>query len=127
MGGGIHREKNVESSFLSEYTVHDYIGSGTVAVVRRATRISDGRELALKCISSSDDEVQQFAKDEYELLESLKHPSIVQVLNLHVTDVQICIAIEFCDRGSLQGYVEECGIIDEVTIKPLFRQFLQVL
>ena len=59
--------------------------SGTVAVVRLAKRRSDGRHIAVKCVSSSDDEMRQFTRDEYDpgfqkTLPIRLHPAIYRAL-----------------------------------------------
>ena len=61
---GVLQDAWAEPSYFSEYKIKGQIGSGTTAVVRRATRLTDGREVALKCIKTSDDELQQFTREE---------------------------------------------------------------
>jgi len=120
-------EASAIPAFFEAYEVREKIGSGTTAVVRRANRVCDGKEVALKCIRTGDEEMQQFAKAEYELLRTLRHQSIIQAARLHESSMQVCIELEFCEKGCLQTYVEERGPLSEVASKPLFHQFLQAV
>jgi len=83
-----------QSDFTGNYELGGALGSGTTAVVRRARCFSDGREVAVKCIASCEDEVREFARMEFALVRGLKHPSIVRMEKLFEGPLAIWICME---------------------------------
>lgn len=110
---------------LAGYDLGKQLGSGTMAVVRRAVRQADGYELAAKCIRSNDEEILQFAREEYRLMNSLMHTSVVRAEGIHEETCCIWILLELCQDGSLQHYVRHHGAFTEADAKPLFCQLLE--
>lgn len=101
----ICRERS-HSAFESTYELGDAVGSGTTSVVRLATRREDGQQIAVKCfVSNDDDEMKQFAKDEYDLVRKLRHPSIIKFEALFYCRDSVLICMELCLGGSLEEYV----------------------
>lgn len=101
----IWRERS-HSAFESTYELGDAVGSGTTSVVRLATRREDGQQIAVKCfMSNDDDEMKQFAKDEYDLVRKLRHPSIIKFEALFYCRDSVLICMELCLGGSLEEYV----------------------
>jgi len=118
---------NVPCSFTSEYCLGAVLGSGTVAVVRRATRLVDGRQVAAKCSTSNDDEIHSFARREYELLSSLQHASIIHVDSFHASGHQSFMVMEIMEGCSLQSHVDKCGPFGEASAVHLLRQLLEAV
>jgi len=109
-------------TFTAEYKLGEIIGSGTVATVRTAVR-RDGRQVAVKLVATRDDEMRQFTKDEYELIASLRHPSI-KTEELHTSELCLMICMEFCALGSLESYVLKAGFMAEPSAVHHFQQLL---
>lgn len=121
----VHGYNVVRRAELAGYDLGKQLGSGTMAVVRRAVRQVDGCELAAKCIRSNDEEILQFARDEYELMKTLMHPSVVRAEGIHEESCCIWILLELCQDGSLQHYVRNHGPFTEAAATPLFCQLLE--
>lgn len=111
-------------TFTADYDLGRVLGSGTVATVRKAVRRRDGRKFAVKLVRSQDEEMRQFTLDEYTLLTSLRHPSIVKMEGLHSGISCLMICMELCDLGSLDRYVSKNGIMSEASAVNFFKQLL---
>eukprot|EP00929_Paragymnodinium_shiwhaense_P080373 TRINITY_DN41911_c0_g2_i1.p1 TRINITY_DN41911_c0_g2~~TRINITY_DN41911_c0_g2_i1.p1 ORF type:complete len:588 (-),score=75.82 TRINITY_DN41911_c0_g2_i1:29-1792(-) len=116
-----------ESAFLENYELAHVLGSGTVAVVRQATRLKDGRQVAVKCIISSDTEMRMFCRQEFDLLKKLHHESIIGVDALYDAPPMMWLCMELCENGCVQSYVDANGSFCEDSALPLFFQLLSAL
>eukprot|EP00931_Biecheleriopsis_adriatica_P060625 TRINITY_DN36421_c0_g1_i1.p1 TRINITY_DN36421_c0_g1~~TRINITY_DN36421_c0_g1_i1.p1 ORF type:complete len:369 (+),score=64.60 TRINITY_DN36421_c0_g1_i1:59-1165(+) len=123
----VHGYKVVPSEELGlvGYDLGELLGSGTTAVVRKAVRQDDGCVLAVKCVRSKDEEIQQFAREEYHLMASLRHPAIIRAEALQAASHCIWIVLELCQDGSLQHFVRHHGPFAEAAAGLLFRQLLE--
>lgn len=110
--------------FYSEYTFGESVGSGTSAVVRRAVRITDSEPVAVKCVQSGDDEVHTFAREEYDLLLTLRHPSVIRVHGLFANSQYSLLVMDLCE-SSVQSRVDAEGPCGEEMSRVLFRQLLE--
>jgi len=117
----------IASGFAVAYKLGAVIGSGTTAVVKRCVRLKDTAGFAVKCIASADEEVRQFARDEYELLLSLRHPGIVHAETFFDAPHHLWMVMELCDGGNLQSYVDNRGPFAEVCALDLFEQKLKAV
>eukprot|EP00440_Ansanella_granifera_P000175 gb/GFBE01000188.1/.p1 GENE.gb/GFBE01000188.1/~~gb/GFBE01000188.1/.p1 ORF type:complete len:427 (+),score=67.22 gb/GFBE01000188.1/:1-1281(+) len=106
----------------SVFKFGEVLGSGTVAVVRRAVRCSDSMELAVKHIVSEDTEVRKFAYEEFQLMRDLRHPAIVTVEEFHDSSSEIFISMELCQDGSVESFVTRHGTFDEIAAQALLLQ-----
>lgn len=113
------------SDFTSAFKVGAVLGQGTMALVRQGTRRSDGGQVAVKCIRCEDEELQQFTRDEYELIRSLRHPSILAVESLFEDQTTQWLVMEFCAGGSVDQHVENSGPLREIEARGLAVQLLQ--
>lgn len=102
------------------------LGSGTVAVVRLATRKSDGRQIAVKCVRSVDEELRQFTRAEHELVRSLDHPAIVKFEEkLWESDTKLYICMEYCSDGSIELHASRHGQFSVDATRDLGTQLLK--
>jgi len=115
------------TSFTSEYHLGTVLGSGTVAVVKRATHLLDGTKVAVKCCYSDDEEVHTFARREYELLSSLCHASIIHVDSFHANGHQSLMVVELMEGLSVKSHVEKHGPFGEASAVHLWEQLLQAV
>lgn len=116
-----------EPAFFSYYVLGKKLGFGTTSVVKRAVRVRDNAEVAVKCISSHDEEMRRFAMEEYELLRELQHPNIVRAEAIHIADSHLWVVMELCNRSSLEQFVARNQPFSEVEIRPFFHQLLQAV
>lgn len=111
--------------FAASYETGPIIGSGTLSVVRRARRRTDSRKCVAKCIRSDDEEVRQVTRMEFEILSSLQHPAIVQVLDLYEDCSHMWLCMELCENGDIGSYVGSHGAFAESTAQNLMLQLLK--
>lgn len=100
------------------------LGSGAVARVREAARRSDGGKVAIKVIASQEDEMRLCAREEYEMMASLRHPHIVKVEGLHEGPSCLLIVMELCPAGSLDTHIHRQGVFQEPNAVHLFHHLL---
>lgn len=91
------------------FIIGELLGRGGMGVVYRATRLSDGREVALKLmlpeISANKEFRERFIR-EAQIAPALDHPNIVPVYETGEVDSELFIAmqlIEGCDLKSVLG------------------------
>lgn len=113
-----------------EFEFEKVLGSGTTATVHLATMRpqpgSSARTVAVKIqYSLTDDEHRVFARNEHKLLASLKHDSIIATYGFFEYEWSTAIAMEYCECGSVQGYVRAQGPCTDVRVKSLGRQLLE--
>lgn len=118
-------ESSLPNELSDSYDLGRILGTGTTAMVRVAKRRADGRKFALKLISSPDEEVQAFAREEYELIRSLRHPCILMAEAFHRHSYGVAICMELCAGGSIQSHVKANGVFAEDDAKMLFTQLLR--
>lgn len=123
------RKTAARSDHVSEddYELGAKLGSGTVAVVRRALRRSDGTEWAVKIVCSQDPELRDFTCSEHNLLKTLKHAGIVKVQALLESNWDVKIVMELCPDGSLHNYRRQKGALEPKHRHSLFHQLLSAV
>ncbi|MEU8242705.1 protein kinase [Actinoplanes missouriensis] len=95
-----------------EYLLHEEIGRGAVAVVRRATSRAGGPPLAAKLLRpeyASDPRVRELFLREQAALRDLDHPNIVGLRDLVVEGGTLALIMDFVDGPNLRRYLEFRG------------------
>lgn len=97
-------------------------------MVRRATRRSDGSQVAVKCLlCSPSDETRTATSQEWEVLHSLDHPAIVHPEALFENVKGMWLCMELCCCRSVDTYVNSHGALGEDAVRPLFKNLLDGL
>ncbi|KAF2211510.1 hypothetical protein CERZMDRAFT_4395, partial [Cercospora zeae-maydis SCOH1-5] len=118
----------------SDYEVLEKIGQGSFGVIRKVRRKADGEVICRKEISytrMSDREKEQLHA-ELRILESLRHPNIVQYYHRqHLkSSHDLHLYMEYCGNGDLGGYIrklkERNKMADEEFIWAIFAQLALV-
>ncbi|KAM3419032.1 hypothetical protein BST61_g4987 [Cercospora zeina] len=119
----------------SDYEVLEKIGQGSFGVIRKVRRKIDGEVICRKEISytrMSDREKEQLHA-ELRILESLRHPNIVQYYHRqHLkSSHDLHLYMEYCGNGDLGGYIrklkERNKTADEEFIWAIFAQLVGAL
>jgi len=105
------------------YTLGKFLGAGSMSVVRLASR-SGGQPLAVKIISSKDEELREATRMEFQLMRAAAHSAIVRVDKILEMDEEIWICMELCDFGCVESYVRRRGVLAEPDACRLFHQLL---
>eukprot|EP00930_Biecheleria_cincta_P060923 TRINITY_DN46506_c0_g1_i1.p1 TRINITY_DN46506_c0_g1~~TRINITY_DN46506_c0_g1_i1.p1 ORF type:complete len:354 (-),score=66.48 TRINITY_DN46506_c0_g1_i1:504-1565(-) len=115
------------ASFLRGYSIDEVLGSGTVAVVKRAARLSDKQAVAVKCVCTADVELRQCAKAEYEMMKMMDHHAIVVAHELYEDASNMWIVMELCEEGSLEAYRSSIDRLETAQELALFCQLLEAV
>ncbi|MEU8657177.1 serine/threonine-protein kinase [Actinoplanes philippinensis] len=95
-----------------EYLLHEEIGRGAVAVVRRATSRHGGPPLAAKLLRpelAGDRRVRELFLREDAALRALSHPAIVGLRDLIVEGGTLALVMEYVDGPNLRRYLSMRG------------------
>ncbi|BCJ46658.1 hypothetical protein GCM10010168_38190 [Actinoplanes ianthinogenes] len=95
-----------------EYLLHEEIGRGALAVVRRATRRSGGPPLAAKLLRpelAGDRRVRELFLREEAALRDLDHPCIVGLRDLVVEGGTVALLMDFVDGPDLRRHLIDRG------------------
>lgn len=100
---------------IGDYDVGAPLGVGTVGTVYRATRVDDGREVALKilhpAVTHDANVVRRFHR-ETEILERLRHPNIVEYVESGKHGDQLWYTMELVEGKSLKEILVSKGRLD---------------
>lgn len=119
----------------NDYDVLEKIGQGSFGVIRKVRRKTDGEVICRKEISytrMSDREKEQLHA-ELRILESLRHPNIVQYYHRqHLkSSHDLHLYMEYCGNGDLGGYIRKLKdrnkMADEDFIWSIFAQLVGAL
>ena len=95
-----------------EYLLHEEIGRGALAVVRRATSRFGGPPLAAKLLRpeyAGDRRVRELFIREEAALRDLEHPSIVSIRDLVVERGRLALLMDYVDGPDLRRHLAERG------------------
>lgn len=91
-----------------EYLLHEEIGRGAMAVVRRATSRHGGPPLAAKLLRpelAGDRRVRELFLREEAALRALDHPAVVRLRDLIVEGGTLALVMEYVDGPNLRRYL----------------------
>lgn len=85
------------------YVLGEKLGTGSFAVVRKATRKSDGKAFAIKVIKKTKLNAEELAvvHDEVEIMHRINHPHAVQLYEMFETPKKIYMVMELLTGGEL--------------------------
>ena len=113
------------------YTLAETLGRGRFSQVRRCTQVPGGRACAIKIMDLGDPELGATAEDaerevlaEVEVLRSVQHPNIVQLLETLKNGIKYYLVLEDLSGGDLFDRIEQNGPFREDDAGPLIRQLL---
>eukprot|EP00747_Dinoflagellata_sp_TGD_P166081 gnl/TRDRNA2_/TRDRNA2_188332_c0_seq1.p1 gnl/TRDRNA2_/TRDRNA2_188332_c0~~gnl/TRDRNA2_/TRDRNA2_188332_c0_seq1.p1 ORF type:complete len:398 (-),score=45.90 gnl/TRDRNA2_/TRDRNA2_188332_c0_seq1:431-1624(-) len=107
------------------YDPHELIATSAFKTVWRGTRRRDGQNVAVKTMSCKEDDARKAARDEYALLSSLKHQSIITPEVFFESPLECVLCMEWCHDGNLDSYVRERGSLPESQANSLSEQLVQ--
>jgi hypothetical protein len=128
VGAGEQVGQLVDGEILAErYSVERPIGTGGMGRVYRATRVADGRAVAVKVLQGTckPKALARFAR-EAELVARIQHPNVIAIHDLDVTARgQFFIVMELVTGESLESARERYGDVDWAL--PILRQLASAL
>lgn len=106
----------------------EVLGQGNFAIVEKCQHLPTGIFVARKRVTlASNEELQQQAIREVELLNRCKFPNVIHSYVTFVRGTQMDIIMEYMDCGSLKDALELCGHLSEPIIGHLAFQVLMGL
>jgi calcium/calmodulin-dependent protein kinase I len=119
----------VEADFKDMYEVGLELGSGKFSTVFQATHRETGDTFAVKSIKDDalTQEGCQVLIAEVGALTRLKHPNIIAHHGFYNEDGTYLLVLDYCNRGSLRGLIDEQKVIPEQLAKDLLKQTLSAL
>lgn len=118
------------SSITAKYTLGAMVGQGSYATVYAAMVKETGEQVAIKVLDKRrfiSDLSEETLRLEAELIRSLQHPNIIQVLDTIDTDDTLALVMELVPGGDLFDYVVGRGKcpFSEDEARWLFRQLVE--
>lgn len=104
----------------------DEIGEGSFGEVWLASRISDGREVALK-IPKDQEKGEEVLRRESDIVKDIHHPNIVQVFGFHNISELFIIEMEYIDGYNLADVLGGINSQKPLSYKQMLEWTLQVL
>jgi serine/threonine protein kinase len=101
---------NVQFMKITGYTIEGQIGQGGMARVYRAIQDALGRPVALKIMNplfADDPAFSERFLDEGRLLASMRHPHIMTIYDIGVSDGFHYISMEYVDGGDLKQRIRD--------------------
>lgn len=118
--GTVHLD--LPSQLTSKYTVDPaLLGEGGFAKVHLATRISDGKSVAIKIIDKAKVMKQkngkQYLEREVSIMQSLEHENIIHMFEAIDATAEMFLVMEVATGGELFDVILERGTLSEVRRK----------
>ncbi|KAI8899285.1 kinase-like domain-containing protein [Globomyces pollinis-pini] len=116
---------------LSDYDKHYFtgtdLGAGAFAVVKKATRKSDGKQFAVKIIDKAKVKGVADVQTEIEVLKKLHHSHIISLIDLFQTNTHYYLIMELATGGELFDRILAKGKYTEKDAASLVKQLLKAL
>uniref|UniRef100_A0A1B0CF61 Serine/threonine-protein kinase ULK3 n=1 Tax=Lutzomyia longipalpis TaxID=7200 RepID=A0A1B0CF61_LUTLO len=114
---------------ITDYELLEKLGSGSYATVHRCQKKATKEIFAVKCVEKS--KLTRSSVDniitEIRLLRRLKHQHIVEMHDFLYDDKNIYIVMEYCNSGSLSGFIKRRNVLPESTCRFFLRQLALAL
>lgn len=126
MSGG----KSAVSHKIGPYQLKHEVGHGAFSVVYLAVHTETQQEYACKVIKSetlADAKAMSHFENEIRVLHQMRHPNIVQFLDVRKDEAYFYVFLEYCPNGELFNYIIEKRFLGEPEAKVLMKQFLKGL
>jgi len=114
---------------LDNYKFIRTIGTGSSAIVKLATRLSDGEVVAIKIIDKTglDSNGLKRVGQEIAVWENLDHPGVVQLYEVIATDEYFAFVCEYAPKGDLLEHIRENGRLKGKDAKRICSQLIAAL
>ncbi|XP_078679023.1 NUAK family SNF1-like kinase 1 [Branchiostoma floridae x Branchiostoma belcheri] len=112
------------------FSVLQNLGQGTYGKVKLAEEKKKGKKVAIKTIRKDkvrDSQDMARIRREIEIMMSLKHPHIVEILEVFENKEKIVLVMEFASGGELYDYISERQRLTETEARRIFRQIVSAV
>lgn len=123
------KQSKLPHTVEARYVIGDKLGEGGYAVVHAARSIIDGSQVAIKIVKrqglSDDDELS--LRQEAELLQTLRHPNIVQAYDFFEASKQFYVVMELIAGGELFDRIVKKTFYNEKEARDLVYVLLSAI
>mmetsp|Transcript_10638 Transcript_10638/g.20114 ORF Transcript_10638/g.20114 Transcript_10638/m.20114 type:complete len:1090 (+) Transcript_10638:312-3581(+) len=113
---------------MDHYHVIELVGEGSFGKVYKARRKKSAQIVAIKFIvkhGKTEKDIHNL-RQEIEILRSLEHPNIIQMLDSFETPSEFCVVTEFA-QGELFEILEDDKSLTEPTVQHIAKQLVRAL
>jgi len=116
-----------KSALLKAYDVGELLGSGNFAEVKRATRKSDGAQVAVKIIDKAKAGTLDTIEEEIDIMGRINHPHVVQLFEVIDESKKINLVMELVTGGELFDRIVERGSYTEADAAKCIREITEAI
>lgn len=123
-------ENGIIPSKIGRYSLRGTIGTGSFSVVKLAVDENTNESFACKIIPRTRiAKPRQQARFELEIriLQQMKHPNIVQLIDILKDNSNYYVIMEFCSNGELFQYIVDHRFLSENEAKSFLKQLISSL
>uniref|UniRef100_A0A7S2U0C5 Protein kinase domain-containing protein n=1 Tax=Lotharella oceanica TaxID=641309 RepID=A0A7S2U0C5_9EUKA len=115
--------KITKTDFEKKYSAKEVLGRGSFAIVKRAVRKKDGKELAVKIIKKAKlgQKELQIVHDEVKIMDKINHPHCVKLEEIFETNKKLYLVMEKLSGGELFDRIVAKGSYSEKEASILIR------
>ena len=117
--------RNIKETYKIEAT----IGRGTFATVKRCKNRATGVRYAVKILTKKkmSEEDMSNMQVEIDILKSLDHPNIVQLIDVFEDDRHWCLVMELMKGGELFDKILECEQFSETSARESIKALIDAI
>jgi calcium/calmodulin-dependent protein kinase I len=111
------------------YKIESTIGRGTFATVKRCKNRATGVKYAVKILTKKkmSEEDMSNMQLEIDILKSLDHPNIVQLIDVFEDDRHWCLVMELMKGGELFDKILECEQFSETSARESIKALIDAI
>ncbi|XP_063445147.1 testis-specific serine/threonine-protein kinase 2-like [Mytilus trossulus] len=129
-GGWKPDKTNLNILETKGFIIGKTIGEGKYSKIKKAFCTRTKETIAIKIIHKSrlhPGDCQKFIPRELEILRTLQHPGLLDVLQLFECDRMFYITMEYAPNGDLTTFINKLGCLGEADARRLFKQLLDIV
>mmetsp|Transcript_12767 Transcript_12767/g.15149 ORF Transcript_12767/g.15149 Transcript_12767/m.15149 type:complete len:333 (-) Transcript_12767:216-1214(-) len=121
--------KITKTDFEKKYSTKEVLGRGSFAIVKRAVRKKDGKELAVKIIKKAKlgQKELQIVHDEVKIMDKIKHKNCVKLEEIFETNKKLYLVMEKLSGGELFDRIVAKGSYSEKEASVLIQSVAAAL
>mmetsp|Transcript_19920 Transcript_19920/g.28025 ORF Transcript_19920/g.28025 Transcript_19920/m.28025 type:complete len:333 (-) Transcript_19920:202-1200(-) len=118
-----------KSDFEKKYSTKEVLGRGSFAIVKRAVRKKDGKELAVKIIKKAKlgQKDLQIVHDEVKIMDKIHHKNCVKLEEIFETNKKLYLVMEKLSGGELFDRIVAKGSYSEKEASVLIQSVAEAL